>query len=279
MDKKFYDELIEAINYSLMLLDTYKKDGFHKGVNATQLFDSIRSIGLACMDGGKINIYVKQDIPLKKQAEFSREIYNIARFSVLGGGVDGTFQISNSLNKVQQIIEEINSNKLNKSIKPQKVFYSWQSFLPNKTNRNLIKDSLEKALKEINKELSVDERIELDSDTKNTVGSPDIVHTIMNKIDNSDIFIADVSIIKGTTPNPNVMLELGYALKTLGDKKIIMLFNDAFGNTKDLPFDLGFKRQMIYSCTENDNIPEVRIKLISNLKNALTAILRDDSNE
>ena len=265
MDKKFYDELIEAINYSLMLLDTYKKDGFHKGVNATQLFDSIRSIGLACMDGDKINIYVKQDIPLKKQAEFSREIYNIARFSVLGGGVDGTFQISNSLNKVQQIIEEINSNKLNKSIKPQKVFYSWQSFLPNKTNRNLIKDSLEKALKEINKELSVDERIELDSDTKNTVGSPDIVHTIMNKIDNSDIFIADVSIIKGTTPNPNVMLELGYALKTLGDKKIIMLFNDAFGNTKDLPFDLGFKRQMIYSCTENDNIPEVRIKLISNL--------------
>lgn len=279
MDKKFYDELIEAINYSLMLLDTYKKDGFHKGVNATQLFDSIRSIGLACMDGDKINIYVKQDIPLKKQAEFSREIYNIARFSVLGGGVDGTFQISNSLNKVQQIIEEINSNKLNKSIKPQKVFYSWQSSLPNKTNRNLIKDSLEKALKEINKELSVDERIELDSDTKNTVGSPDIVHTIMNKIDNSDIFIADVSIIKGTTPNPNVMLELGYALKTLGDKKIIMLFNDAFGNTKDLPFDLGFKRQMIYSCTENDNIPEVRIKLISNLKNALTAILRDDSNE
>lgn len=279
MDKKFYDELIEAINYSLMLLDTYKKDGFHKGVNATQLFDSIRSIGLACMDGDKINIYVKQDIPLKKQAEFSREIYNIARFSVLGGGVDGTFQISNSLNKVQQIIEEINSNKLNKSIKPQKVFYSWQSFLPNKTNRNLIKDSLEKALKEINKELSVDERIELDSDTKNTVGSPDIVHTITNKIDNSDIFIADVSIIKGTTPNPNVMLELGYALKTLGDKKIIMLFNDAFGNTKDLPFDLGFKRQMIYSCTENDNIPEVRIKLISNLKNALTAILRDDSNE
>ena len=279
MDKKFYDELIEAINYSLMLLDTYKKDGFNKGVNATQLFDSIRSIGLACMDGDKINIYVKQDIPLKKQAEFSREIYNIARFSVLGGGVDGTFQISNSLNKVQQIIEEINSNKLNKSIKPQKVFYSWQSFLPNKTNRNLIKDSLEKALKEINKELSVDERIELDSDTKNTVGSPDIVHTIMNKIDNSDIFIADVSIIKGTTPNPNVMLELGYALKTLGDKKIIMLFNDAFGNTKDLPFDLGFKRQMIYSCTENDNIPEVRIKLISNLKNALTAILRDDSNE
>lgn len=279
MDKKFYDELIEAINYSLLLLDTYKKDGFHKGVNATQLFDSIRSIGLACMDGDKINIYVKQDIPLKKQAEFSREIYNIARFSVLGGGVDGTFQISNSLNKVQQIIEEINSNKLNKSIKPQKVFYSWQSSLPNKTNRNLIKDSLEKALKEINKELSVDERIELDSDTKNTVGSPDIVHTIMNKIDNSDIFIADVSIIKGTTPNPNVMLELGYALKTLGDKKIIMLFNDAFGNTKDLPFDLGFKRQMIYSCTENDNIPEVRIKLISNLKNALTAILRDDSNE
>lgn len=36
---------------------------------------------------------------------------------------------------------------------------------------------------------------------------------------------------------------------------------------------------MIYSCTENDNIPEVRIKSLLKFENALTAILRDDSNE
>lgn len=97
----------------------------------------------------------------------------------------------------------------------------------------MIKDSLEKALKEINKELSVDERIELDSDTKNTVGSPDIVHTIMNKIDNSDIFIADVSIIKGHNAKSkcNAWIRATH-LKLWSDKKNYYAFNDALGILK-----------------------------------------------
>jgi hypothetical protein len=55
----------------------------------------------------------------------------------------------------------------------------------------------------------------------------------------------DVSIIDNNFPNDNVMLEFGYALKYLETSKVFMLFNDAYGSTKNLPFDLGFKRQII----------------------------------
>jgi predicted nucleotide-binding protein len=51
-------------------------------------------------------------------------------------------------------------------------------------------------------------------------------------------------------PNSNVLLELGYAIKCLGDSKIIMIFNESSGDIEKLPFDLGLKRQMVYHCEE-----------------------------
>lgn len=37
--------------------------------------------------------------------------------------------------------------------------------------------------------------VEVDRDTKNELGSPDIVNTIFAKIDECDLFVADISII------------------------------------------------------------------------------------
>jgi hypothetical protein len=39
------------------------------------------------------------------------------------------------------------------------------------------------------------------------------------------------------TPNPNVLVELGYALKALGDERVIVVVNTAFGKEELLPFD------------------------------------------
>lgn len=278
MDKKFYIELLEITNDSIELLKLYEREGESK-IHPTELFSSIRSVAISCLDGNSINIDIKQDIPLKKQAEFSSNIFNLANFTTLNGGLNSNLGISNSLIKLREIIENIIFNKFHQSIKIQRIFYSWQSTLPNNTNRSLIKNSLEKALREINKDLSIEERIEIDSDTKNVAGSPDIIHTILSKIDNSDIFIADVSIVNGLSPNPNVMLELGYALKTLGDSKIIMIFNNAFGDMKDLPFDLGFKRQMVYCYDGNDGSSEIRKELTLKIKNAITTIMKNNSHE
>ena len=91
------------------------------------------------------------------------------------------------------------------------IFYSWQSDLPGKTNRNFIEDAIKKSLKGINK----DNRIIacIDRDTKDELGSPDIRASIFNKINHSKFFVCDVSQNENGVPNPNVLIELGYAIK------------------------------------------------------------------
>lgn len=132
-----------------------------------------------------------------------------------------------------------------------KIFYSWQSDLPNATNRTFIQTSLERAAKEIQKDESISVEPVVDRDTQNVPGSPDIAATIFKKIDEADVFVCDVSIVnkreKRPTPNPNVLLELGYALKTLGEGKIITVMNRAFGEPELLPFDLKLKRVTTYN--------------------------------
>ncbi len=125
------------------------------------------------------------------------------------------------------------------------IFYSWQSDLSSKTNRYYIEDTIKKALKEINK----DNRIVacIDRDTKDELGSPEIHNSVFNKINHSKFFVCDVSLTDSSFPNPNVLIELGYAIKTLGWNKIICLFNADTGNVEDLPFDINHNRVTQYS--------------------------------
>lgn len=143
------------------------------------------------------------------------------------------------------------------------IFFSWQSDLPNKTNRNLIENSIKLALKKINQDSPYSLITEIDRDTKGVLGSPDIVDSILTKIDKCGLFIADISIINSSlngkrTPNPNVLFELGYAVKCLGWDRVICVFNSDFGNVSELPFDLRNRRILTY---ETSNISETRKKL------------------
>jgi hypothetical protein len=84
------------------------------------------------------------------------------------------------------------------------------------------------------------------------MGTPHIAETIFTKIEHAKIFIADVSIInsdykKRKTPNPNVLIELGYAARVLGWNKIICIYNTDYGTYDDLPFDLKYRRPLCYS--------------------------------
>lgn len=143
------------------------------------------------------------------------------------------------------------------------IFFSWQSDLPNKTNRNLIEDSIKLALKKMNQDSPYSLITEIDRDTKGVLGSPDIVDSILTKIDKCGLFIADISIINSSlngkrTPNPNVLFELGYAVKCLGWDRVICVFNSDFGDVSELPFDLRNRRILTY---ETSNISETRKKL------------------
>ena len=168
------------------------------------------------------------------------------------------------------------------------IFYSWQSDLPNGTNRSLIQKALETAAGDLRNDDSIAVEPVVDRDTANIPGSPDIADTILRKIDAADIVVADVSIInQGSsarpTPNPNVLIELGYALKSLGSDRLILIQNTAFGDVDVLPFDLKRKRVLAYKCPEAtiDRSP-IRKHLQASLRDALRIILeqaepKDDS--
>lgn len=160
-----------------------------------------------------------------------------------------------------------------------KIFYSWQSDLPNSINRGFIQDALERAAKAIRQDDSIKVEPVIDRDTAGVPGSPDIASTIFVKIDGSQVFACDVSIISADddarpTPNPNVLIELGYAYKALTSERILMIMNTAYGEPKLLPFDLSRKRIITYQLApEAEAKATVRKELVQKLENALRTIL------
>ena len=137
------------------------------------------------------------------------------------------------------------------------IFYSWQSDLPNKDNRSFIENCIEKAIKKEKLGFEAGLTVAVDRDTKKTVGTPDIAGIIFDKIAKTDIFICDISIINGNDkgrkcPNPNVLLELGYAVRTLGWDRIICFYNLKYGELKSVPFDLSHRRIFFYN-SDNEN--------------------------
>lgn len=125
------------------------------------------------------------------------------------------------------------------------IFYSWQNDLDSKTHRYFIEKCLKKALADLEKDAAI--YMSYDRDTKGINGSPDITATIFDKIDKCVLFVCDISIVNSNTdgrkmPNPNVLVELGYAASKLGWDRIICLFDGNTGNIEDLPFDLRQKR-------------------------------------
>ena len=114
------------------------------------------------------------------------------------------------------------------------VFYSWQPDLPNSTNRGFIQAALESAAKAIANNGSNNDVPVIDRDTKDVAGRTALARTIFEKVEAADVLVADVSITQGKgglrpTPNLNVLIELGYARCSLGDARIVLLMNDAYG--------------------------------------------------
>lgn len=176
---------------------------------------------------------------------------------------------------------------------PAIIFWSWQADSDAALNRNFIQDCLERAAKELTRSnVAV---VEVDRDTKGVGGSPEIAQTILRKIRSSDVFVWDGTLVYSTprpAPNPNVMIELGYAHAVLGDGRLVGVMNVANGRgPDDLPFDLRSRRwPIIYELDrqglgstaagtgENDfqaRRATVRNELMKRLAEAIAAALRE----
>ena len=166
----------------------------------------------------------------------------------------------------------------------QTVFFSWQSDTPTRTGRNFIKAVLDDVCKEIAANTTVDEALRgltVDSDTKNMAGQPPIVDTIFKKIDAAGVFVGDMTFVgkridERPTPNPNVLIEYGWALKSKTHERVILLMNAAYGEPSDksLPFNLKHMLWPITYTLADDATMEQKKKEKTKLIKVLAAAVR-----
>ena len=173
---------------------------------------------------------------------------------------------------------------------PNAVFYSWQSDLPE--TKEVIHWALQEAIQNINRELILDGALRLDQDTQDVAGWPEITSTILDKITECEIFVADITPINGPisefklTPNPNVLLELGYALGTgFGRKRIICVINTHYLPDNDLsklPFDLRASRPVQFMLEDPDHrgtTPGEEDSTLISSRNSLKVELENSTRE
>lgn len=169
-----------------------------------------------------------------------------------------------------------------------KVFYSWQSDRSGKLCRDFIHIALNDAAERLTARRGVE--VLVDSDTQGVPGTPPITAVILEKIEDCDVFVADMSFVgetfeasdtgeKKLLPNPNVMGEFGYALSQKGWRRILLVANEAYGPPKALPFDLGhFRKPATYNVsTEKPDAARrsARNALSARLEANLEAVLDD----
>jgi hypothetical protein len=171
---------------------------------------------------------------------------------------------------------------------PQTVFFSWQSNTPTNAGRNFLRKALEDACAAVAADASIDEplrNLEVDSDTQGVAGQPPIVETIFKKIDAAQLFVADMTFVAsrsdgdGLSPNPNVLIEYGWALKGLKHERVICVMNTAFGKPSGeaLPFDMRHLRWPLCYELDGTESPELRAErrraLTAQLASAIRACL------
>ena len=125
--------------------------------------------------------------------------------------------------------------------------------------RYFIREALVDAISQVADEIGVDDadRPEIDHDTKGERGMADIAVTILNKIADAAVFVADLTPIVQSPdgkwlPNPNVMIELGWAMHRPGWERVIGILNMASGTkVEDLPFDIRQRRVVTFVLAEN----------------------------
>jgi hypothetical protein len=159
------------------------------------------------------------------------------------------------------------------------VFYAWQSDRLERFNRHLIRVALNLASKNISDDRTVGVRVRIDADTEGVLGHVPVTDTILKKIAVCDAFVPDLTFVALTAggklvPNPNVLLEYGYALRAKSHSVMIPVMNTAYGPAEQLPFDMAHLRHPLkYELPEKAKNAERRT-VRKTLTDEFDAILR-----
>ncbi|MCA9521063.1 MAG: hypothetical protein KC609_08825 [Myxococcales bacterium] len=154
-----------------------------------------------------------------------------------------------------------------------RVFYSWQANRPIATNRAFIREVIDTiGLGAAERSLDVEACLE-----RGEGNGPEreIPASIFARVESVDLVLADVTCaIEDATerrcaPNPNVLLELGYAAKCHGWDRVVCVANLAHGGVERLPFDLCHRRILGF-----DLPPDASAERIANERARLRRCIR-----
>jgi hypothetical protein len=143
-------------------------------------------------------------------------------------------------------------------------FYSWQSYIGGHANRSYIRQKINKYI-ESKKDIY---EITVDEDSRSIPGASDIPDNILKKIANCDIFICDITPVARINtpdgnirdiPNPNVIFELGFAVRHIGWDRIILVLNTNYGSNDYVPFDISKHKMLCYNKVEGNGNSEISL--------------------
>lgn len=80
MDSKFYEALLEMTEDAIRSLHQYEAK---RHPDSRELFNTIRSIATACLDGDKLHPDIRQDVPPRALHKFERSVFLLANFNTL----------------------------------------------------------------------------------------------------------------------------------------------------------------------------------------------------
>ncbi len=200
------------------------------------------------------------------------------------------------------------------------IFYCFQSQLP--LQRYFILNALEAAKDQLNAEKGRRWRYKIDQSSRAKAGMHMIADTLLQKISDASIFVADVTFCNAATieaqkesqaeatinvaaasavaaaaseaaatsaaasleadrlptsrmmPNPNVLLELGFAMHAVEFSRCIMVRDETVGERKDLPFDIAGSKYVPFLLPNSAEQKQLRSE-IDALKTVLAVSVTD----
>lgn len=271
MEIQDLQDIVELCNEALeeMKFHDTQRDG-HQPTHSRKL----NNVSGILLDGRSLTPELRKVIAVKDQGELAAATLDLGFSSWHTGKLFE--QHSGKVNAVKNILQR-NIDRLNLKVSaiPHVVFYSWQSDLPNNTNRGFIESALEKAIKKVASDGEVQPRI--DQGAQDTAGSQSLHGTILRKIESCGVFVADVSLVSKQGErhcNSNVMYELGYATHCLGEDRVLLICNTAYGEIEDLPFDIKHKFVLGYKVTEGDEKAPSRDRLAAIIEEKIRPLFK-----
>jgi hypothetical protein len=184
-----------------------------------------------------------------------------------------------------------------------KVFFAFQMDTEDTFGKGFIQSAIELAIAQFKVEGI---NITLDFGFRGTPGTPLLIDEMLKKSNDSDMVIVDLTYTSAKewlnaeiidedndskwicipktdrkpSPNPNVLLETGYAWAKKGTYRTLAVMNEAFGTPDDLPVDLkGFRWGITFNLNETNYAcrKEIRKELAKDIFDAIKAAINSEA--